>query len=43
MGEEELLRSKGVIVDVVQDPRCIELMKQFISEHPSLWNEDIGL
>jgi len=43
MGEEELLRSRGVDVEVVQDPRCIELMKQFISEHPSLWNEDIGV
>ena len=43
MGEEGLLRSRGVVVDVVQDPRCIELMKQFISEHPSLWNEDIGV
>ena len=43
MGEEGVLRSRGVVVDVVQDPRCIELMKQFISEHPSLWNEDIGV
>ena len=41
MGEEELLRSRGVIVEVLQDPRCIELMKRFILEHPSLWNEDI--
>jgi creatinine deaminase len=43
MGEEELLRSRGVIVEVLQDPRCIELMKQFILEHPRLWNEDIGV
>jgi cytosine/creatinine deaminase len=43
MGEEELLRSKGVIVEVLQDPRCIELMKRFIVEHPQLWNEDIGV
>jgi creatinine deaminase len=42
MGEEELLRSRGVRVDVVQDSRCIELMKQFIAAHPQLWNEDIG-
>jgi len=42
-GEEELLRSRGVIVEVLQDPRCIELMKQFILENPSLWNEDIGV
>src|SRR5580658_5137169 len=43
MGEEELLRSRGVTVKVLQDPRCIELMQRFILEHPSLWNEDIGV
>lgn len=42
MGEEDLLRSRGVVVEVVQDPRCIRLMEQFIAEHPDLWNEDIG-
>jgi len=42
MGEEELLRSRGVIVEVVQDARCIELMRTFIRENPALWNEDIG-
>jgi cytosine deaminase len=42
MGEEALLRSRGVRVEVVQDPRCIRLMEQFIAEHPELWNEDIG-
>jgi creatinine deaminase len=42
MGEEALLRSRGVQVEVAQDPRCIRLMEQFIAEHPELWNEDIG-
>ena len=42
MGEEALLRSRGVEVQVVQDPRCIRLMEQFIAEHPELWSEDIG-
>lgn len=42
LGEEELLRSRGVEVEVVQDARCIELMKKFISDFPELWNEDIG-
>jgi cytosine deaminase len=42
-GEEELLRSRGVRVEVVQDPRCIRMMKQFLAEHPELWNEDIGV
>jgi cytosine deaminase len=43
MGEEELLRSRGVAIEVVQDPRCIELMRQFIAKNPRLWNEDIGV
>ena len=42
LGEEAWLRSRGVEVEVVQDPRCIELMQRFIAEHPALWNEDIG-
>jgi len=42
LGEEDLLRSRGVAVDVLQDPRCQELMTQFIRAHPSLWAEDIG-
>jgi cytosine deaminase len=42
LGEEALLRSRGVLVEVVQDPRCIRLMERFIAEHPELWNEDIG-
>jgi cytosine deaminase len=43
LGEEDLLRSRGVSVEVLQAPRCIELMKQFIAQHPQLWNEDIGV
>ena len=43
LGEEELLRSRGVAVEVVQDPRCVALMEQFIREYPDLWNEDIGV
>jgi cytosine deaminase len=42
LGEEELLRGRGVIVEVLQEPRCIELMRNFIRANPSLWNEDIG-
>ena len=41
-GEEALLRSRGVILDVVDDPSCAELLASFISAHPELWNEDIG-
>jgi len=43
MGEEELLRSRGVVVDVLQDAACIEMMRQFILKNPTLWNEDIGV
>ena len=42
MGEEELLRSRGVEVQVLQDPACIQLMQDFIASRPELWNEDIG-
>jgi len=42
MGEEELLRQRGVSIEVLEDERCIGLMRQFIAAHPELWNEDIG-
>ena len=42
LGEEDLLRSRGVQVEVVDDPRCVELMTRFIAGKPELWNEDIG-
>jgi len=42
LGEEDLLRSRGVVVEVRQDPRCIEMMAAFIRENPRLWDEDIG-
>ncbi|MES2177538.1 MAG: nucleoside deaminase [Gemmatimonadota bacterium] len=41
-GDEELLRSRGVHVQILQDERCISLMTDFIAQHPALWNEDIG-
>ena len=42
MGEEALLRSRGVTVEVLQDESCIALMRDFIAARPELWNEDIG-
>jgi len=42
MGEEELLRSRGVQIEVLDDSECVELMTRFIRERPELWNEDIG-
>ncbi|MCG8511792.1 MAG: nucleoside deaminase [Rhodospirillales bacterium] len=41
-GPEEYLRSRGVEVEVVNDPSCIAIMKQFVEEHTELWSEDIG-
>ena len=43
VGEEELLRSRGVTVDVLQNDACIQMMQSFIAECPELWNEDIGI
>jgi cytosine/creatinine deaminase len=43
LGEEELLRSRGVSLTVLQDPACIRLMTDFIAARPQLWNEDIGV
>ena len=43
MGEEELLRSRGVSVEVLQNEECIRLMEEFIRRNPALWNEDIGV
>ena len=42
LGEEELLRSRGIEVEVMQDESCIAMMRAFVREHPELWNEDIG-
>ena len=42
-GEEELLRSRGVRVEVLQDDACVQMMKSFIEKRPDLWNEDIGV
>lgn len=43
LGEEALLRSRGVEVVVLDDPRCRTLMERFIAAHPEIWNEDIGV
>jgi cytosine/creatinine deaminase len=41
-GPEHLLREAGVEIVQLDDSRCVEMMREFIAEHPSLWNEDIG-
>ncbi len=42
MGDEDLLRSRGVQLTVVNDARCVQLMADFMRDKPALWNEDIG-
>jgi cytosine/creatinine deaminase len=41
-GPEDYVRSRGVELEILDDPTCIELMRQFIAARPDLWNEDIG-
>jgi cytosine deaminase len=43
MGAEELLAAHGVECVVLNDTECMELMREFIRNHPDLWNEDIGV
>jgi len=42
-GPEAYVRSRGVAMEVVDDPECVALMAEFIAANPSLWNEDIGV
>ena len=42
-GPEDYVRSRGVRVEVLDDPECIEMMERFIADRPELWNEDIGV
>jgi creatinine deaminase len=42
LGAEAYLRSQGIQIEVLQDSECIQLMTDFIQNHPELWNEDIG-
>ncbi|MCC7350502.1 MAG: nucleoside deaminase [Phycisphaerales bacterium] len=41
-GSADFLRSKSVELINLHDSQCIEMMRQFIEQHPDLWNEDIG-
>ncbi len=42
-GPEDYVRSRGVSVEIADDPECVRLMEEFIRSHPDLWNEDIGV
>jgi cytosine/creatinine deaminase len=42
-GPEECLRSRNVVLEIVDDEECFRLMQGLVDRHPTLWNEDIGL
>jgi cytosine deaminase len=42
-GPEAYVRSRGILIDLLDDPNCIALMRDFVARHPTLWNEDIGV
>jgi cytosine deaminase len=42
-GPEDYLRSRGVVLKILDDAECVRLMEEFIRAHPELWNEDIGV
>jgi cytosine deaminase len=41
-GPEDYVRSRGVVLEIRDDPECLRLMREFIAARPELWNEDIG-
>ena len=42
LGDEAHLLSRGVALEILNEPECIDLMTEFIAAKPELWNEDIG-
>jgi cytosine deaminase len=42
VGGEDYLRARGVEVVNLASEECVELMAEFVSAHPDVWNEDIG-
>ena len=42
VGAEDLLRARGVEIVNLDSEECAVLMREFITEHPEIWNEDIG-
>jgi len=42
-GDLELLEKSGVAVTLLNDTNCQELMERFVTAHPEIWNEDIGV
>jgi cytosine/creatinine deaminase len=42
LGAEDLFRQHGVIIVMLNDSECMQMMRNFIQARPDLWNEDIG-
>lgn len=42
-GPEAYVRQRGVALTIIDDAECIQLMREFIRDYPTLWNEDIGV
>jgi cytosine deaminase len=42
VGGEDYLRERGVEVINLDSQECVDLMNDFIAQHPEIWNEDIG-
>lgn len=43
LGAEHLFAQAGVVLKVLDDQECVEVMRNFIAQHPDLWHEDIGI
>lgn len=41
-GGHDWLAEHGVRITLLDDQRCVTLMREFIAASPALWNEDIG-
>jgi cytosine deaminase len=41
-GPEEYVKSRGVVLEILNDAECKQIMEDFIRKNPALWNEDIG-
>jgi cytosine deaminase len=42
-GPEAYLRARGVELEILDDPGCVQMLREFIVANPTLWNEDIGV
>ncbi|KAB1144214.1 nucleoside deaminase [Streptomyces luteolifulvus] len=41
-GGHDWLAEHGVEIVLLDDPGCVEMMRDFVKNNPALWNEDIG-